>query len=221
MERTIRVTGKGKISVKPDMIRLLLNLEEVFEEYEQTLQQSAKQVELLKDCFETLGFERTALKTLSFNIDTENESYKDKQGIWRSKFVGYKFRHAMKIEFEADNKLLGKVLYALAHCAVRPEFRIQYTVRDVEAAKNQLLGKAVADSKEKAKVLSEAAGVELKDIILIDYSWGEIELVSQPMDRCMTLQESCCDMGAGAYEIDIEADDIDMSDTVTVVWGIE
>lgn len=220
MERTIRVTGKGKISVKPDMIRLLLDLEDMYEEYERTLRQSAKQVEILKDCFETLGFRRSDLKTLSFNIDTENESYKDKLGNWKRKFVGYKFRHAMKIEFEADNKLLGKVLYALAHCSVKPEFKIQYTVRDVESSKNLLLGKAVADSKEKAKVLTETAGVALKDIVLIDYSWGEIDFVSYPMDKCMTLQESCEMLGAGSYDLDIEADDIDVTDTVTVVWGI-
>ena len=220
MERTIKVTGKGKISVKPDMIRLLLNIEGVFADYEQTLHESASQVEILKDCFEGLGFKRTDLKTLSFHIDTQNESYKDKLGNWKRKFVGYKFMHGMKIEFESDNCMLGKVLYALAHCSVKPEFQIQYTIKDVEAAKNLLLGKAVADSKEKAKVLTEAAGVELKEIISIDYSWGEIEFVTKPMERCMELAETCC-MEVGCYEIDIEADDIDVTDTVTVVWRIE
>lgn len=33
MERTIRVTGKGKLSVKPDMIRLRINIEGMYEEY--------------------------------------------------------------------------------------------------------------------------------------------------------------------------------------------
>ena len=48
MERTIRVTGKGKLAVKPDMVRLLINLEGVFGDYEKTLKQSAAQVESLK-----------------------------------------------------------------------------------------------------------------------------------------------------------------------------
>ncbi|MEG2013304.1 MAG: SIMPL domain-containing protein, partial [Anaerovoracaceae bacterium] len=71
MERTIRVTGKGKISVKPDRIRLLLNLEDIRETYDETLQQSTEQVEILKDTFEKLGFARTDLKTLTFNVDTK------------------------------------------------------------------------------------------------------------------------------------------------------
>lgn len=34
MMRTIKVTGKGKIAVKPDMIRLFVNKEELCHEYE-------------------------------------------------------------------------------------------------------------------------------------------------------------------------------------------
>ena len=33
------------------------------------------------------------------------------------------------------------------------------------------------------------------------------------------LEEDCC-MPGGTYHIDIEADDIDVTDTVTVVWQI-
>ena len=40
MERTIRVTGKGQISVKLDMIRLMLILEDKRDTYEETLEQS-------------------------------------------------------------------------------------------------------------------------------------------------------------------------------------
>ena len=78
----------------------------------------------------------------------------------------------MKVEFESDHDRLGKVLYALAHCPVQPEFRLSFTVKDPEAAKNELLGKAVTDAKTKAAVLTRTAGVALKDIQSIDYSWA-------------------------------------------------
>ena len=71
MERTIRVTGKGKISVKPDTIRLRLNMEGIYQEYDETLRKSSEVVELLKDLVEKQGYERKALKTLYFNVDTE------------------------------------------------------------------------------------------------------------------------------------------------------
>ncbi len=218
MERIIRVTGKGNLSVKPDMIRLMLTLEDMRKTYEETLEQSAMQVEMLKDCFEKIGFNRKDLKTLNFNVDTEYESYQDYNKTWKRKFIGYKFVHALKLEFDADNKRLGQVLYALAHAPVRPEFRIKYTIKDTEAAKNQLLGKAVADSREKALILTKAAGVTLGDIVTIDYSWGEITFVSEPMQKNMFVEEGCTT--PDGYQIDIEPDDIDVSDTVMVVWEI-
>ena len=42
MMRTIKVTGKGKIAVKPDKIRLYVNKEELCKEYEDTLRRSTE-----------------------------------------------------------------------------------------------------------------------------------------------------------------------------------
>lgn len=117
------------------------------------------------------GFERSDLKTLSFNVDTEYESYREND-TYKQRFVRYRVRHILKVEFESDNERLGKILYALGNCDLNPEFRISYIVKDTEVAKNELLGKAVKDAKEKASVITAAAGVTLKDIQSIDYSWG-------------------------------------------------
>ena len=220
MERTIRVTGKGKISVKPDTIRLRISMEDTFREYDDALRHSTDSAELLKGMFEGLGYDRKALKTVLFNINTEYESYQDRDKSWKRRFKGYKYTHRMKLEFPAENKRLGKILYALAHCPVSPEFSIEYTVADPEAAKNELLGKAVKDSMQKASVLAEASGVKLDKILTIDYSWGEIDFVSRPLQE-MSLR--CCAEDAcspASYDMDIEPDDIDITDTVTVVWNI-
>ena len=219
--RTIRVTGKGQIKVKPDTTRITMTLTGVFKEYGETLLHSSEDTEELKDVLSAFGFERSDLKTLSFNVDTEYESYRDKNNDYKQRFVGYRFNHILKVEFESDNDRLGKILYALANCKVRPEFRISYTVKDPEAAKNQLLGKAVTDAKEKAVVLTQAGGVTLKDIQSIDYSWGEIDFEYRPM-RGAVLTECCAaPTAAKNYDLDIEPDDIEVSDTVTVVWEIE
>ena len=218
--RTIRVTGKGQIKVKPDTMRITMTLTGVFKEYGETLRHSSEDTEALKDVLSAFGFERSDLKTLSFHVDTEYESYRDKNNDYKQRFVGYRFNHILKVEFESDNDRLGKILYALANCKVRPEFRISYTVKDPEAAKNLLLGKAVTDAEEKAVVLTQAGGVTLKDIQSIDYSWGEIDFEYRPM-RGAVLTECCAaPMAAKNYDLDIEPDDIEVSDTVTVVWEI-
>ena len=218
--RTIRITGKGRIKVKPDMTRITLSLEGIYPEYGETLRRSSLETEQLKDLLAGFGFERSDLKTLNFNVDTEYESYKEK-GAYKQRLVGYKFYHMMKVEFEFDNERLGSVLYALANCDLKPEFRLSYTVKDPEAEKNELLGRAVADAGKKASVLTKAAGVALKDIQNIDYSWEQIDFEIQPMNR-MLLAEDCCEEPAAGpgYDLDIEPDDIEVSDTVTVIWEI-
>lgn len=223
MERTIRVTGKGILSVKPDTIRLRITQEGVRKEYAAAVKESADQKKDLNDALAELGFKKEDLKTLYFNVDSEYESYQDKNNAWKRRLKGYKFVHRMKLEFPADNALLGRLLYAIAHVPGEPEFSIEHTVADSEAVKNELLANAVADSKAKAAVLASAAGVSLGAIQLIDYSWGEVDFVSRPMDdmRLMSAMSMMEDCAAGSYEMDIEADDIDVTDTVTVVWEIE
>ncbi len=217
MERTIRVTGKGRVSVTPDRIRLLIKQTNILDTYEKSIKDSAENKEYLNDQLCKIGFKKEDLKTTYFNVDTKYESYRDKHDNWKEKFLGYEYVHRMKIEFEKDNAILGKVLGVMSKCKGEPEFSIQFTVADPEASKNELLARAVEDSRTKAEVLTKAAGVDLGEIITIDYSWGELDIYSRPIDevKCCSLRDTDDDIG-----FDIEADDIDITDTVTVVWNI-
>ncbi len=217
--RTIHVTGKGQLKLKPDTTRITMTLEGIYPEYSDTLQHSSEDTEALRDLLSGFGFARSDLKTLSFGIDTEYESYRE-QEVYKQRFLGYRFRHQLKVEFPSDNQRLGRILYALSNGAVSPEFRLSYTVSDPEAARNELLGKAVQDAKEKAAVLSRAAGVSLRCIESIDYSWGEIDIEYRPMDNMLRVK-AAQPLMAASYTMDIEPDDIELSDTVTVVWEIE
>ena len=146
-ERMIRVTGRGQLKVRPDMTRVTMTLEGIRKDYAKALKASSEDTEALKELLEREGFSRENIKTLSFDVNMENESYRDNQ------------------------KRLGNILYLLAnHTTIRPEFRFSFFVGDAEASKNELLGKAVADAKEKAAVLASAARCTLKDIEFIDYS---------------------------------------------------
>ena len=63
--------------------------------------------------------------------------------------------------------------------------------------------------------------VKLGEIQAIDYSWGEIDFVTKPLNEMRLMECTECEMSApGAYDIDIEADDINVIDTATVIWEI-
>ena len=218
--RTIRVTGKGVLKLRPDLTRLTLTLQGTDPDYGETLRRSAEQTETLRGVLEGLGFERDALKTLQFSVDTVYEGYQDEKGVYRNRFVGYQFQHALKVEFPSDNALLGRTLYALANCDAAPEFRIGYTVSDPEAAKNALLEQAVRDARAKAEALSAAAGTKLGEILNISYSLGEPDFEVRPMRKMLASDNCMAEGAAGSYDMNIEPDDVSVSDTVTVLWEI-
>lgn len=217
MERKIRVTGKGKISIKPDLIRLNIKASDVLKKYEDCINKPSKSIKELRKIIENSGLNPNDLKTTEFSVDTEYKSYYEND-IYKREFQGYEYVHNLYINFPNDNDLLGKVLYELSKSKTDYEFSINYTVKDIESAKNKLLAKAVEDSKTKASILAKASGVLLGEIISIDYSWDEIEVFSKPIDDFVINKAQSF---GSKIDIDIEADDINMSDTVTVVWNIK
>ena len=113
------------------------------------------------------------------------------------------------------------MLYALAKSGLTPEFNISFFVSDPESTRNALLGSAVADAKAKAEALTAAAGVRLLDIQSIDYAKADLNLAVNTMRMPMMAkgafaEEAVCD----SYDMDMQPDDIELDDTVTVIWEI-
>lgn len=215
--RTIRVTGRGSVSVKPDTTSLKITFEGAYKDYEETVKQSAEKTKILREAIEKSGIPGEDLKTKDFSIDSEYERYRDHNDDYRRRFIGYKFYHRTEIQFPNDNKLLGRILYELSVCSVKVEFSIDYTVKDKDAVKKEVIKRAVENSREKAEILATAAGVTLGEIQSIDYSWGEIEIRTSPVDM---LEIGSYKMES-SYDIGIEPDDIDVADTVTILWEIK
>jgi len=221
-KRTIKVTGRGKLSVKPDTVRLIITQTERDKTYDDAIKASARQKKTLTDAIAGQGFMREDLKTLSFGVHAEYEGYEARDKSWKQRLVGYRYTHRMKLEFPIASGKLGSVLSALMECKGEPEFTIQYTLSDPEAAKNELLAKAVADSRTKAAVLTGAAGVSLGEIHFIDYSWAEVEFVTTPVNDIRPMRcESVGFAKSAPISPDIEPNDIEVTDTVTVVWEIK
>ncbi len=218
--REMRVTGRGRLFVKPDRIRIMMNLSDTKKDYDRALKASSEMSTKLQKVFAGCGFSEEDLKTTHFSVDASYEGYSDKNGNWKQRFVGYRFEQSLKIEFESDNKRLGTVLYALANSGVKTEFRIQYTVADPESCRNELLAKAVGDAAEKASVLASAGKVKLGEIIRIDYSFGNSDIVSEPVMLRNMKMDCAAQEAGGSYEFGMVAEDIQINDSVTVCYEI-
>lgn len=215
MNRTITVRGTGKVSTKPDLTEIILDLRANHYDYEKTIDIGTQQVNSLKVALCELGFQKSDIKTTNFDVHPIFENERDANGNYKRRFNGYECSHDLKVEFDFDMSLLSRVLTALAKCDANPEFEVRFTVKDKEQIKSQLLENAVENALNNATILAAASHVTLGDIISINYNWGEVHLYSETK---YCLAEECM---AAPSCIDIEPDDIDVNDGVTIVWEIK
>ena len=219
MPRTITVKGMGNVKTAPDYVVVSMSLESLGMEYEETMEQAAHQIDYLNTSLEAVGFKKKSVKTTNFNVRTAYESVKDKNGNYKSVFNGYVCSHRLKVEFDFDTKRLAQTLSAISKSLAKPELSIAFTVKDPSAINKELLRSATINAREKAEVLCEASDVELGDLLTIDYNWGELNIVSR---TDYMLEERVMSMPMKAMaDMDIEPDDIDVSDTATFVWEIK
>lgn len=216
MERRITVTGTGKFAAKPDLIIVTMGLTTIDPVYEKAMSVAGEQIEKLRSALATLGFQKDQLKTVSFHAAAQYESKRNRNGDYQRYFEGYKVAHRLKLEFDFDTKQLGRVLNAISQSGSEPEVNIDFGLRDQEAVCAFLLEDAAKNARTKAEILTKASGMALGELISVNYSWAELKMLS--------FTEYYRDNGDYNYaknvEIDMEPDDVKVSDSATFVWEI-
>jgi uncharacterized protein YggE len=216
--RELVVKGKGKTAAVPDLIVLNMMLDVGDPDYEKTMQLSTEQLDILRAAIVSAGHDGKKLKTTDFNINSEFKRERNKYGDHTERFYRYRCCHRLKLEFDLNMTVLGATLGAIAECDAKPNFNIEFSIKDPTAISEQLLESAVENAKWKATVLAKAAGVKLGEIKRIDYNWSEHILYSRTKYQ---LNDILLCEAATPRSMNIEPEDIDVSDTATVVWAIE
>ena len=75
--RTITVKGTGNVSARPDYIILSLNIETLSKTYDRAMSEAAERIKKLQDAAVLVGYEKSDMKTTSFNVETRYENVKD------------------------------------------------------------------------------------------------------------------------------------------------
>lgn len=197
--RELKVTGRGEIELVPDLIELRIEFTGTDRSNKKMLALCSSYVKSMQDELEEYGFHKEDLKLDSFRI----RNTKGNRLIDSKKF---EFVQNGKMRFPADMEKLGSALHALSSSKAKPSVQIEYTVRD-----------------------PEAAGVKLKDIQGVSYSFERIDFRISPFGRdnvfALGDDDDDCDAVDGDTLGDafsqMGVDSIKASDTVTVTWEIE
>ena len=193
-----------------------MTLRSLDKNYDKSMRKAADQLDKLQQALESAGFDKKDLKTGNFNVVTEHEGVHDSNGNYKSVFKGYACIHGLRLEFDFDTALLSKALSAISGCLADPQLNIQFTVKDKDAVNEALLCSAAQDAKERAQILCRASGVKLGQLLSISYNWGELNIYSETV---YGMERKCMAM-ANDMAMDINPQDIDVSDNATFVWEI-
>ena len=243
-ERTLTVKGIGNIDIRPDWVVIDIEVEAKDENYEKCVGEAADAVNELAEALLAVGFEETALKTSNWgceqvfkNINVTKKGFREQETENKRVFDCYKTVHLLKLEYGLGEKELPVVIGAIANCESVPEFDIRFTIKDKAAAANKVLEVATKDALTKAKIITKAAGIGLRNQKTISYNWSESQFFSETSIRPRTswnsklirsladgLNDEICDIAKSNYVVSygaIAPEDIKLRDTITFVWEIE
>lgn len=217
-ERTITVTGQGGIHVVPDVTRLDISLVSIHDSYEEAYIQASMNTETMNRIMTETGLDTKLPKTKSLDIEKETQNEYDKHHNYiGEKFIGFKLSHIIKIDLGMDNAIISKVVKLIGQKLKQAEINIGYTVRDPRPCQLRMLERAVKDAKEKAEIMVKACGSELGVLRNIDYSFQEFHIYSQARNIHDSMDAMCCN----EESLDINPDDLAVSDSVRVTWDIK
>lgn len=212
---SVIVKGKGSISVKPDLIRLMLEMESRSKDCGEAMEMAGRELEELRDILAGFGFERDSLKTSDFNVRTEYESVHDENHEYHNVFKGYCCFHSLNIEFDLDTERLAGILRAVSASAAAPQLNICFTVKDEEPAREELIRLSAESARRKAELLCEASGVKLGSLLKISYDRSDMSFVSQAR---YGMDMNC--LRAEAKAVSIVPEDIKLTDSAEFEWEI-
>ncbi len=215
--KMLRVTGTGRKKVRPDWVRIAMTLQGVCRTYGESMERSAEETEKLKRMFSAYGPGTGDLKTLEFRVDPEYEPYEE-GNVYRQRLAGYRYCHRMEVQIPSEMDRLGRILGDLACGTIRPELDLAPALSDPEAVKKDLMALAVRDAREKAETLASAAGLQLGELLSVEYPAGDPGGGDGPVPRILM-----ADMAKGeAIPLDpgYEPEAFELADCVTMVWAI-
>lgn len=211
---TVTVSGTSKVFVTPDMTELNIHVSALkmnMADATKTIgDQTQKYLKILKD----LGFKETDVKTTNFSA-SKNRIYRESGPI----DSGYVVSQNLTVKFGYSQSTLQKIVARFSEVKDPVDFNIGFFVSDAlrEKTEADLQGKAVGDARKKATNLSTAAGVKITTLKAIMYGAD----VSNPVYYKDMRMFANGEMASDGANLSFAPQEIELQESVTVVWFVE
>lgn len=215
MDKILKVEASGIGKIKPDQIEISIVISRKSDVYEDVINSINQDLESMLQALNEIGIDREQTKTTSLSISNDYENYEE-NGVWKNRHIGYVATHQLKVKIDNDLDLLGDFMYKFSGLDLNPEIDFDFIVKDKSEAIDTAIDNAIATAKVKAEKIAKSTGVELGDIVAIDYV-GKNLAETSGIFFSADLMRSAVNAKASP---DILVDEIVVTETVEISWSI-
>lgn len=155
---SIRVTGKGEVSVKPNQVILTLGVVVEDMKVQNAQQQNAIISNKVIDALKNMGIQQDEIETSSYSIDPIYD-YQDSQQIFR----GYRVSHILRVTVK-DLSSIGRIIDVAVENGANVVRSVSFEVSNPETYYADALQKATLNTKYNAESIAKSLGLTISSI---------------------------------------------------------
>jgi uncharacterized protein YggE len=206
-QRLITVTGTGMVTLTPDIAYISIGVHTQNASARDAVSENNTQAQAVMATIKGLGVAEKDIQTTNFSI------YPQQQYDTNGKITGilYNVDNTIYLTMR-DLTKLGDLLDATVSSGANNINSIQFDVADKTGALSQARLAAVTDAHKQADELTKATNVSLGDVQTISYYDSTAPI---------NVQYTKADMAVPASSVPVSAGSMQISTTVTIVYGLK
>jgi uncharacterized protein len=207
VQRTITVTGTGKVTLTPDMATISIGVQSQDASALLASNENTARAQAIINAIKGFDVEDKDIQTTDFSIYPQ-QHYDDSGNMTG---ITYMVNNTVFVTVR-DLTILGDLLDGVVSAGANNINSIQFDVQDKTEALVQARQAAVADARKQADELTAAAGASLGEVQTISY-YDTSNPVSVPYARM--------DGMAAASSVPVESGSMQITTTVTIVYLLD
>ncbi len=214
-DSTLEIVGTAQMSVSPDVGILNLDISHIGKAFSQSIEGLNKKSRELTQQLKQIGYQESTIKTTNFDV-RKNRIYRDNKSI----DSGYVASQRLQLEFKNDKENIAKLLNQFS--SSNQEFSLNFNFKlseDLKAkVQNDIIKLATANAYSKAKLIAEAANVEIDGIQHINHGHIQNGSMRSSTELLMADAESTrSNMESQGFT----ASEVVYSDHILVIWKLK
>jgi uncharacterized protein YggE len=185
---TIRVSGEAVVTVQPDQAQIDIGVLTQAQTSQAASTENAKKLDaVLPELRAALG-PTARVETVSYNLQP-NYQYPRDGG--KPTITGYTASNIVRVTLQ-DLSAVGKAIDVTTKSGANQIHRLQFMLKDEEAARARALREAASKARAKAEALAEALGVKVVRMLSVVEGGASV----QPMREVMLMEQRAADAAA-------------------------